>query len=147
MLTQRGLRTLPVRLRQHDENAHAVAEFLRDRVEAVYWPGLGTHPGYDVAQRQQDSPGAMLSFECPGGRAGVEALFNGSQMFSLAVSLGGVESLWCHPATMTHAGMTDEARAIAGISPALVRLSIGIEDAGDLVADLDAGIARAEAAS
>ena len=146
-LTLRGLRTLGVRLRQHQENAARIAEHL-DRhpaVRKVYYPGLTTHPGHALAARQQQGFGAMLSVELEGGVEQVEAFVDGLQYFSLAESLGGVESLIAHPATMTHASMTPAARHRAGISETLLRLSVGIEDADDLLRDLDAGLARAAA--
>jgi len=142
-LTLRGLRTLDARLRVHQENAAAIAALLDGHaaVEKVYFPGLTSHPGHALAARQQAGFGAMLSFELRGGvdddqeravRAFVEAL----RWFTLAESLGGVESLVAHPATMTHAAMTAEARAKAGISDGLLRLSVGIEASEDLLADL-----------
>lgn len=144
-LTLRGLRTLAARLRVHQENAAAVVELL-DRhpaVAAVHYPGLSSHPGHEVAKSQQDGFGAMVSFELAGGEAAVRALVEGLECFSLAESLGGVESLIAHPATMTHASMSEEARAAAGIGAGLLRLSLGIESAEDLIADLRAGLERA----
>jgi cystathionine gamma-synthase len=137
-LTLRGLRTLHVRIRQHVENAEAVVEALRDHpaVGRLYYPGLTTHIGHDVAKRQQKGFGAMASFELAGGVPAVERFTERLRHFTLAESLGGVESLIAHPATMTHASMTAEARATAGISESLLRLSIGIESADDLIADL-----------
>ncbi|MCB1613882.1 MAG: PLP-dependent transferase, partial [Xanthomonadales bacterium] len=114
-------------------------------VERVYFPGLEDDPGHALAKRQQRSFGAMLSFELRGGEAQVRALLDGLRCFSLAESLGGVESLIAHPATMTHASMTAEARAVAGISDRLLRVSVGIEDVVDLKADLLAGLDRAAA--
>lgn len=146
-LTLRGLRTLDARLRVHQENAQAIVEALdaHAAVSKVYFPGLASHPGHAVAARQQKGFGAMISFELDGGEAAVRAFVEGLQYFTLAESLGGVESLVAHPATMTHAAMTPEARAKAGISDGLLRLSVGIELADDLVADLQAGLARAQA--
>jgi cystathionine gamma-synthase len=137
-LTLRGVRTLHARMRIHEENAHEVAVALAAHplVEEVYYPGLGHHPGHALAARQQQGFGAMLSFAVRGGPAAVEAVATGLEFFTLAESLGGVESLIAHPATMTHAAMDPEARRTAGIGDNLLRLSIGIEDAGDLVADL-----------
>ncbi len=148
-LTLRGLRTLDARLRLHQENALAVAGLLdaHPAVSQVYFPGLASHPGHALAARQQKGFGAMLSLELRGGEAAVRALVDGLRYFTLAESLGGVESLIAHPASMTHAAMTPEARAKAGISDGLLRLSIGIESAEDLLADLDAGLARAERAA
>jgi len=148
-LTLRGLRTLAPRMRAHEENAAQVARLLEvhPAVARVYWPGLRSHPGHALAARQQYGYGAMLSFELDGGLAAIEAFLDGLRCFSLAESLGGVESLVAHPATMTHASMAPEARHAAGIGDTLLRLSIGIEDAADLCADLDAALTRAAAAS
>lgn len=149
-LTLRGLRTLDARLRIHQENTRALVDLLAgsDAVANVYYPGLASHPGHAVAARQQKGFGAMLSFElapCEGDdpQAAVKAFLDGLRYFTLAESLGGVESLVAHPATMTHAAMTPEARANAGISDSLLRLSVGIEGTEDLLADLQAGLARA----
>jgi len=146
-LTLRGLRTLDARLRAHQENANAIAALLDTHpvVSKVYFPGLATHPGHAVAARQQKGFGAMLSVELDGGEEAVRAFVEGLRYFTLAESLGGVESLVAHPATMTHAAMTPEARAKAGISDGLLRLSVGIEATEDLLADLGAALARAEA--
>jgi cystathionine gamma-synthase len=151
-LTLRGLRTLGARLRVHQENTADIVKLLAasDAVANVYYPGLESHPGHAIAARQQSGFGAMLSFElasCPGDdpHAAVRAFVDGLRCFTLAESLGGVESLVAHPATMTHAAMTAEARAHAGISEGLLRLSVGIEAAEDLVADLQAGLERAQA--
>jgi cystathionine gamma-synthase len=144
-LTLRGLRTLQPRLRAHQENASAIAEIL-DRhpsVDKVYFPGLSTHPGHALAARQQRGFGAMLSFDLGGGTAAVEAFVDGLETFTLAESLGGVESLVAHPATMTHAAMDAEARRVAGIGDGLLRLSVGIEAIEDLSADIDAALDRA----
>ena len=123
-LTMRGLRTLDVRIRQHQENTAAIVAQLEAHpaVAKVHYPGLASHPGHAVAARQQDGFGAMLSFELVGGEGAVRRLLDGLHLFSLAESLGGVESLIAHPATMTHAAMTDEARATAGIGPGLLRV-------------------------
>jgi len=146
-LTLRGLRTLDARLRAHQENANAIAALLdtHPAVSKVYFPGLPLHPGHAVAARQQKGFGAMLSLELEGGEEAVRAFVEGLRYFTLAESLGGVESLVAHPATMTHAAMTPEARAKAGISDGLLRLSVGIEAADDLLADLAAALSRAEA--
>lgn len=145
-LTLRGIRTLPARIRVHEENARAVAGFLagHEAVERVYYPGLPGHPGHELARRQQLGFGAMISFETRGGRASVEQVVNNLRHFTLAESLGGVESLVAHPATMTHASMDAEARARAGISESLLRLSVGIESADDLCADLARALERIE---
>ncbi len=146
-LTLRGLRTLDARLRVHQENTHALIALLQDHpvVRKLHYPGLASHPGHALAARQQKGFGAMLSLELDGGEEAVRAFVDGLQYFTLAESLGGVESLVAHPATMTHAAMTPEARAAAGIGDGLVRLSVGIEHADDLVADIAAGLARAQA--
>ena len=144
-LTLRGLRTLQARLRVHQENAAELAERLlaHPAVARVYYPGLSSHPQHALAARQQGGFGAMLSFELRGGEAEVRAFLEGLQCFTLAESLGGVESLVAHPATMTHAAMSAQARAVAGISDGLLRLSVGIEAVEDLAADIDAGLERA----
>lgn len=146
-LTLRGLRTLDARLRVHTENANAVAALLDDHpaVAAVHFPGLPSHPGHSLAARQQSGFGAMISFELEGGIEAVKAFLDGLQCFTLAESLGGVESLVAHPASMTHAAMTAEVRAKAGIGEGLLRLSIGIEAVDDLLADIAAGLERAAA--
>ncbi len=146
-LTLRGLRTLDARLRVHQENANAIAALLdaHPAVAKVYFPGLESHPGHALAARQQKGFGAMISFELQGGEAEVRAFVDGLRYFTLAESLGGVESLVAHPASMTHAAMTAEARAKAGISDGLLRLSVGIEAGEDLVADLSAALVRAQA--
>ncbi|HEY3644805.1 MAG TPA: cystathionine gamma-synthase, partial [Gammaproteobacteria bacterium] len=143
-LTLRGLRTLPARMRVHEENATAVVRLLsrHPAVERVHYPGLPTHPGHAIAAQQQSGYGAMLSFELGGGEPEIRAFLDGLLCFSLAESLGGVESLVAHPATMTHASMDPEARRRAGIGDNLLRLSVGIEAADDLVHDLKAGLDR-----
>jgi cystathionine gamma-synthase len=148
-LTLRGLRTLHARLAIHEQNARAVVQALQDSaaVKRVYYPGLPTHPGHSVAASQQSGFGAMVSFELAGGLAAVEAFVTGLRCFSLAESLGGVESLAAHPASMTHAAMDPDARRRAGISDSLLRLSVGIESAEDLVADVRAALARAQSAA
>ena len=144
-MTLRGVRTLHSRMRVHAENTAAVVDFLTQHagVERVYYPGLPDHPGHEIARRQQSGFGAMLSFELKGGEAAVEAFLTGLECFTLAESLGGVESLISHPASMTHAGMEESARVRAGIGSGLLRVSVGIEDPADLVADLSAGLERA----
>ncbi|MCC6595442.1 MAG: cystathionine gamma-synthase [Rhodanobacteraceae bacterium] len=147
-LTLRGLRTLGPRLRAQCDNAARIAQLLdaHPAVSRVYWPGLETHPGHALAARQQHGFGAMLSFELAGGVDAIAAFVEGLEFFSLAESLGGVESLIAHPATMTHASMTAEARRHAGISDDLLRVSVGIEDGDDLCRDLEAALQRALAA-
>lgn len=146
-LTLRGLRTLDARIRVHQQNTQAIVELLAGHpaVAKVYYPGLATHPGHALAAGQQKGFGAMLSLELQGGEAAARAFVEGLRWFTLAESLGGVESLIAHPATMTHAAMTPEARAKAGISGGLLRLSVGIEAAEDLLADIAAGLERAAA--
>jgi cystathionine gamma-synthase len=146
-LTLRGLRTLSARLRVHQENTALLAETLRAHpaVSAVHWPGFEDHPGHALAARQQSGFGAMLSFDLAGGLPAVEAFVEGLACFTLAESLGGVESLVAHPASMTHAAMPEEARLAAGIGDGLLRLSVGIEDARDLCADVGAALDRAAA--
>ena len=137
-LTLRGLRTLHPRIRQHEESASRIAELLdaQDNVTRVYYPGLPDHPGHELARRQQRGFGGMVSFEIDGGEAAVRAFVENLRYFSLAESLGGVESLVCHPASMTHAPVAEERKAAAGITPTLIRLSVGLECTEDLVADL-----------
>ena len=146
-LTLRGLRTLEARLRVHQENAVVVADLLAGHpaVRAVHYPGLLSHPGHTLAALQQRGFGAMLSVELEGGEAAVRAFLDGLRYFTLAESLGGVESLMAHPASMTHAAMSAEARAEAGIPDGLLRLSVGIEHGDDLADDLRAALARAQA--
>ena len=144
-LTLRGLRTLDARLRVHQENAAALAERLQRHpaLSAVHYPGLATHPGHALAARQQRGFGAMISFELAGGLPAVHAFLDGLEHFTLAESLGGVESLVAHPATMTHAAMSADARRVAGIGEGLLRLSVGIEALEDLEADIAAALDRA----
>jgi len=151
-LTLRGLRTLDARLRVHQDNTAAIVPLLQAHaaVARVYYPGLAEHPGHAIAARQQTGFGAMLSFElvpCAGAdpHAAVRAFVEGLDCFTLAESLGGVESLVAHPATMTHAAMSVAARQAAGISDSLLRLSVGIEAERDLLADLQAALDRAAA--
>jgi cystathionine gamma-synthase len=142
-LTLRGLRTLFPRIQRQQASAMAVAEFLAGHplVAAVYYPGLTSHPGHALAAAQQDGFGAMLSFELKGGVDAVRRFVEGVRTFTLAESLGGIESLVAHPATMTHAGMGEGARRAAGISDSLIRLSVGLEAEADLIADLERGLA------
>ena len=137
-LVLRGVKTLSPRMKAHEANARAVAEFLdgHPAVEKVYWPGLPSHPHHALAKKQQLGFGAMLSFDLKAGRPKAEAMFAKSKLFLLAESLGGVESLWEYPETMSHASMTAEARRGAGISEKTIRVSVGIEDGDDLIADL-----------
>jgi len=148
-MTLRGLRTLSARLEQHARNAAALAEWLQEQpgVERVYYPGLPSHPGHEVARCQQRGFGAVVTLELAGGLEAVRAFSSGLKCFSLAESLGGVESLIAHPATMTHAGMDPEARRRAGLVDGLIRLSVGIEALEDLRAALDAALERARRAT
>jgi cystathionine beta-lyase/cystathionine gamma-synthase len=137
-LVLRGVKTLAVRMRQHEANALAIAEYLsrHSGVKKVYYPGLPDHPQYALAKRQMAGFGGMMSIET-GSLESARAVLNHVQVFSLAESLGGVESLICHPATMTHAYFSEAERQRLGITPGLVRLSVGIEDKEDLLADLE----------
>jgi cystathionine gamma-synthase len=148
-LTLRGLRTLHARMRAHGESTSQVVELLacHPAVAKVYYPGLASHPGHAIAKAQQSGFGAMASFELKGTVENVKALLGSLHLFSLAESLGGVESLVAHPASMTHAAMDATARERAGISDTLLRLSIGIEEGADLVADLEQGLDAALRAS
>jgi len=141
-LTLRGLRTLHARLDVHCRNARAIVDAIVDHpaVRRIYYPGLASHPGHEIARRQQDGFGAMVSLEIEGGTAGVETFVNALSCFTLAESLGGVESLVAHPATMTHASMDEGARRAAGIDDCLVRLSVGIEHQDDLVGDVTSAL-------
>jgi cystathionine gamma-synthase len=145
-LATRGLKTLTIRMKQHLANAEQIAKFLRQHpaVSRIYYPGFSDHPGYDIACRQQQGFGAMLSVELSGGLEAVKILFQQLQLFTLAQSLGGVESLVSHPASMTHAGMSPEDQKVAGITPKLVRFSIGLEDINDLIADLDQALTASQ---
>jgi len=145
-LTLRGIRTLHPRIKQHEESASLIANVLNDdhRVNRVYYPGLASHPGHEIAKRQQRGFGGMVSFEIDGDENAIRAFVENLQFFSLAESLGGVESLVCHPASMTHSPVGDEALAIAGIGKNLIRLSVGLESSEDLVEDLIAALEKAE---
>jgi len=138
----RGLKTLAVRMRQHEENALAVARFLQDhpQVATVNYPGLPSHPQHDLAKRQMSGFSGMVSFTLRGGAEAAYAAVQKTEVFHFAESLGGVESLITHPATMTHAAIPKEQRESRGVTDGLLRLSVGIEDAEDLVADLDGAI-------
>jgi cystathionine gamma-lyase len=137
-LTLRGIKTLAVRMRQHEENAQAVARFLAEhpRVEKVYYPGLPGHPDHTLAKRQMSGFGGMVSFQFKGGIADVDTVVRRFKVFTLAESLGGVESLVCHPASMTHGSIPKEIRESRGLTDTLLRLSVGIEDTEDILADL-----------
>ncbi|MFC7045354.1 trans-sulfuration enzyme family protein [Halobacteriaceae archaeon GCM10025711] len=139
----RGTKTLPLRMRQHEENAMAIAEFLaaHDRVADVHYPGLESHPQHDLASRQMSGYGGVLSFELDGDVDDVKQFLDALEEFSLAVSLGGVESLVEHPASMTHSPIPREERERVGITDQLVRISVGVEHVDDLVDDLDQALA------
>ena len=143
-MTLRGLRTLHARLEHHGRNAQALAEWLNARAEVrrVWFPGLAQHPGHELAKRQQKGFGAVVTLELEGGHEAVREFVAGLECFSLAESLGGVESLIAHPASMTHAAMDPAARARAGLTDGLVRLSIGIEGLEDLRQDLARALER-----
>jgi cystathionine gamma-lyase len=142
-LTLRGVKTLAVRMRQHEENARQVASFLSEhpRVEKVYYPGLVTHPDHALARRQMSGFGGMVSFQFKGTMADVDVVVRRFKIFALAESLGGVESLVCHPATMTHGSIPKDIRESRGLTDTLLRLSVGIEDSEDLLADLEQALA------
>ena len=144
-LTLRGLRTISVRVSRQEQTALAVGRFLsrHSLVKRVHYPGLASHPGHELAKRQQYGFGGMLSFEVED-EAAAEQVANALRVFTLAESLGGVESLVCHPATMTHACVSDEAKAACGIAPGLLRLSIGLEAEWDLIGDLAQALSRIE---
>lgn len=144
-LVHRGVKTLPLRMQQHCANAQRVAEFLEQHaeVEWVRFPGLPSHPQYELAQRQMRGPGGVISFGLRGGFEAGKAMMDAVQLCLLAVSLGGVETLIQHPASMTHASMGAEARQRAHISDGLVRLSVGIEEVEDVLRDLDQALAAA----
>jgi len=145
-LALRGLKTLPVRVKQHQKNANAVAKFLlgHPAIKQVYYPGLISHPQHELAKRQQVDFGAMIGVELKGGLDAVKVLFSELKLFTLAQSLGGVESLISHPSTMTHAGMELSAQKEAGITESLVRLSVGIEDIGDILSDLNTALTASQ---
>lgn len=143
-LVLRGLKTLAVRMQRHQENAFDVAGFLEGRKEVarVRYPGLRSHPQFELGKTQTSGFGGMVSFELRGGLDAARQFFSGLKLFALAESLGGVESLCDHPAIMTHASVPREEREKLGISDGLIRLSVGIEDSDDLLADLQGGFSR-----
>jgi len=145
-MTLRGLRTLHARLEHHGRNAQALAEWLTEQpaVRRVWYPGLTQHPGHELARRQQQGFGAVVTLELEGGQEAVRQFVAGLECFSLAESLGGVESLVAHPASMTHAAMDPAARVRAGLTDGLIRLSVGIEGLEDLRTDLARGLERLE---
>ena len=137
-LILRGLKTLEIRMQKHCSNAKAIAEFLNNHpmVEKVYYPGLPSHVGHDIAARQMSDFGGMMSFEVKGGRAAGAKLVNALHLVTVAVSLGDAETLIEHPASMTHSTYTEEELAASGIAAGLIRLSVGLENAEDIIADL-----------
>ncbi len=147
-LTLRGIRTLFPRVERQQETALAIARYLEScpAVERVHYPGLPSHAGHAIAKAQQSGFGAMLSFELAGGVEAVRRFVEAVRVFTLAESLGGIESLVAHPATMTHAGMDADARRAAGITDGLLRLSVGLEAQEDLIEDLDLALAAARTA-
>ncbi|GAK24651.1 cystathionine gamma-synthase [Vibrio sp. JCM 19052] len=144
-MTLRGIRTLGARMRVHEESSQQVLAYLQTQslVAKIYHPSLPEHPGHDIAKKQQSGFGSMLSFEFAGSFEQLKVFVKELDLFSLAESLGGVESLICHPASMTHRAMGEEALAEAGVSQQLLRLSVGLEDAQDLIADLEQAFAKA----
>lgn len=143
-LTLRGIKTLAVRMRQHEENARAVAKFLTEhpRVQRVHYPGLPSHPDHELAKRQMSGFGGMVSFDFKGTRDDVDRVVRKLRVFTFAESLGGVESLVCHPASMTHGSIPREIRESRGLTDTLLRLSVGIEDIEDLLKDLAQALAE-----
>lgn len=144
-MTLRGIRTLGARMRVHEESSQQVLAYLQTQslVAKIYHPSLPEHPGHDIAKKQQSGFGSMLSFEFAGSFEQLKVFVKELELFSLAESLGGVESLICHPASMTHRAMGEEALAEAGVSEQLLRLSVGLEDTQDLIADLEQAFAKA----
>ncbi|WP_297404415.1 methionine gamma-lyase [uncultured Cetobacterium sp.] len=138
----RGMKTLEIRMERHCANAKKVAEFLNahDKIETVYYPGLATHPGHDIAKKQMKAFGGIFAFELKGGMESGKTLLNNLELCSLAVSLGDTETLIQHPASMTHSPYSREERLKAGITDGLVRISVGLEDAEDIIDDLRKGL-------
>lgn len=143
-LIMRGLKTMEIRMERHCANAKKIAEYLvkQEKVERVYYPGLETHPGYEIAKKQMQDFGAMISFEVKGGKEGGMKFVNSLSMIPIAVSLGDAETLVQHPASMTHSVYTEEELKAAGISAGLIRLSVGLENAEDIIADLELGFSK-----
>lgn len=142
-LTLRGVKTLAVRMRQHETNAQAIAKYLQEhpRVEKIYYPGLSSHPDHALATRQMSGFGGMVSFQFKGRYEDVTRMVRRFRVFALAESLGGVESLVCHPASMTHGSIPKDIRESRGLTDTLLRLSVGIEDIDDLLQDLEDALA------
>ncbi|NOY76973.1 MAG: aminotransferase class I/II-fold pyridoxal phosphate-dependent enzyme [Calditrichaeota bacterium] len=143
-LLLRGLKTLPVRMERHSENAMRVAQYLsfHPKVSRVWYPGLRTHEQHELACRQMDGFGGMVTFELKGGKKAGETLMNSVKLLTLAVSLGDVDSLIEHPATMTHSTYSAEELASVGITEGMVRLSVGLEDVGDIIEDLSRALKK-----
>lgn len=143
-LTMRGVKTLAVRMEQHQKNAMEIAKLLQghEGLEKVIYPGLSDHPHHELAKKQMRGFGGMLSIVVKGGQDAAQRFMTGTKLFSLAESLGGVESLMCHPSTMTHGSIPKEDREARGITDGLVRLSVGIEDVEDLVLDIKTALAK-----
>jgi cystathionine gamma-lyase/cystathionine beta-lyase/cystathionine gamma-lyase/homocysteine desulfhydrase len=141
-LVLRGVKTLAVRMEQHDRNGRAVAEYLAEhkKVKAVFYPGLADHPQHELARRQMSGFGSMITFET-GSLGNAKRMLRKVRVCSLGESLGGVETLISHPATMTHAALGEKGRKAIGITDGMVRISVGIEDAEDILADLDQALA------
>jgi len=144
-LVLRGLKTLAIRMREHERNAGTISSFLSEhqKIARVFYPGLATHPGHELAKRQMSGFGGIISFEMKGGLEAARRVVEATRLFALAESLGGVESLIELPAAMTHASIPAETRRAHGVSDGLVRISVGIEDVNDLINDLDRALARA----
>jgi cystathionine gamma-lyase len=142
-LTLRGIKTLPLRMRQHETNAQAVARYLTEhaRVERVYYPGLASHPDHELAKRQLSGFGGMVSFQLKGQAADINRIVQRLEVITFGESLGAVESLLCHPASMTHSSIPREIREARGINDTLLRLSVGLEDVEDIVRDIDQALA------
>ncbi|MBA7633968.1 Cystathionine beta-lyase [subsurface metagenome] len=144
-LVLRGIKTLAVRMAQHEENAAAIATYLEKhpKVKRVFYPGLKSHPGHEIAMRQMEGFGGVVSFEIEGGTEAANSFLRGVSIFSLAESLGGVDSLVEHPATMSHASMPEDVRRDVGITDGLIRLSVGLESIDDLIEDLEQALDHA----
>jgi cystathionine beta-lyase/cystathionine gamma-synthase len=146
-LTMRGVKTLALRMREHEHNARAVAAYLdgHDEVEKVYYPGLPSHPQHELAKKQMRGFGGMVSLVLRGGAARTTAFASKTKIFSLAESLGGVESLICHPVTMTHGAIPKDVRDSRGVTDGLLRFSVGIESQLDIIADIEQALAATRA--
>ena len=147
-LVHRGLKTLAIRMDKHCESAQTIAEWLEKHpmIDSIRFPGLKSHPDYQIGLKQHKGPGGMITIELKGGLEAGRLMMNSVKLFQLAVSLGGVESLIQHPASMTHFSMGKEARLAGGITDGLVRISVGIENVKDLIADLEQALKKVEEA-